>query len=176
MTVLKSIVLPSLYGGLLIGLLSIIPGLNLVNCMCCAGVMSGGAFAVYMHRRAVGPQVRIQGMTGMSLGLFAGMIGTIVNVILFALLYPILDDLAVQYSWVIQNPDVSELLAQIHPILLTHGPIFVVGSLGLVINTLFGLIGALIGVSIWGKGQFPRYTGSDKTERDDEIVVEDFDS
>ncbi len=43
--------MPALYGGVIMGLISGIPFLNLVNCLCCAGVMLGGFMAVFFTRR-----------------------------------------------------------------------------------------------------------------------------
>ena len=36
-------------GGFAIGLVSGIPGLNLINCCCCAGILFGGALTYYLH-------------------------------------------------------------------------------------------------------------------------------
>ena len=40
--------MPALYGGIVIGILSGVPGLNLINCLCCAGIMLGGIVSVYL--------------------------------------------------------------------------------------------------------------------------------
>ncbi len=34
--------MPAVWGGVLIGVISGVPGLRLINCMCCLGVVGGG--------------------------------------------------------------------------------------------------------------------------------------
>ena len=41
----------AILGGLIIGAISGIPGLNLLNCCCCAGILLGGAMSVYLYRQ-----------------------------------------------------------------------------------------------------------------------------
>ena len=41
----------AILGGLVIGAISGIPGLNLLNCCCCAGILLGGAMSVYLYRK-----------------------------------------------------------------------------------------------------------------------------
>ncbi len=40
---------PVLFAGLVIGAISGVPGLNLINCCCCAGIIFGGALAYYLN-------------------------------------------------------------------------------------------------------------------------------
>ena len=40
---------PALLAGLVIGVIAGVPGLNLINCCCCAGILFGGALAYYLY-------------------------------------------------------------------------------------------------------------------------------
>ncbi|HTP79908.1 MAG TPA: hypothetical protein VMM57_05840 [Bacteroidota bacterium] len=40
---------PALLAGAVIGAISGVPGLNLINCCCCAGILFGGALAYYLY-------------------------------------------------------------------------------------------------------------------------------
>ena len=44
-------IVPSLYGGLLVATLWAVPGLNLINCLCCAGVILGGMLSVTLYQK-----------------------------------------------------------------------------------------------------------------------------
>jgi uncharacterized protein YqgC (DUF456 family) len=68
---------PAVVGGVLIGILSAVPGLNLGNCFCCAWVIAGGVLAAHLHVRASAQAVTLG--TGVVLGLLTGAIGGIVE-------------------------------------------------------------------------------------------------
>ena len=70
---------PALIGGVLLGVLSVIPGINLVNCFCCAWVIGGGIVASYLYVKA-SPEAVTLGR-GVGLGLLTGAIGAVVHTI-----------------------------------------------------------------------------------------------
>jgi hypothetical protein len=70
---------PALTGGVLLGILSSLPLINLVNCICCAWVIGGGILAAYMYVKDSPIPVTLG--RGVALGLFTGIIGTIVTVV-----------------------------------------------------------------------------------------------
>jgi hypothetical protein len=70
---------PALIGGVLIGILSAVPGLNLGNCLCCAWVIGGGVLAANLYVRASTEAVTLG--TGVLLGLITGAIGGVVETI-----------------------------------------------------------------------------------------------
>lgn len=143
--------MPALYGGLLIGVISGIPGLNFINCACCAGVIAGGLLSVFLYRRSIGPFNRIESGEGAGLGLLAGLFGTIISTIISGLIFPGMNDFFYQMSSRINDPDVEAFLEQINPMLMARGMMLFGFLLGLVVNGIFGLLGGLFGVMLFGK-------------------------
>jgi hypothetical protein len=68
---------PALVGGVLLGILSAIPPLSLVNCACCAWVIGGGVLAANLYVKS-SPTVVTLG-SGVGLGLLTGAIGGLVT-------------------------------------------------------------------------------------------------
>jgi len=64
---------PALIGGVLLGVLSALP---LVNCLCCAWVIAGGVLAAYLYVKDSPAPVTLG--RGVGLGLFTGVLGTVV--------------------------------------------------------------------------------------------------
>lgn len=149
--------IPAIYGGLIMGLISAIPFLNILNCFCCAGVMLGGFFAVYFYKNeftpdtppftsgdclAVGALAGVMGaVIGTALSLFILMaFGNITSRILLGILQNLNLNLP-QDAWDRIEESLNEGLT-VFKIMLDF-----MGSL--VIDTLFGLLGGLIGYSIY---------------------------
>ena len=70
---------PALMGGLVMGVLSALPGVSLGNCCCCAWLVTGGLLAAYMLQSGT-PQPIAMG-DGALVGLLAGLFGAVVNLI-----------------------------------------------------------------------------------------------
>ncbi len=68
---------PALIGGVLLGVLSVIPVINLGNCLCCAWVIGGGVLASFLYVKSSPVAVTLG--RGVALGLLAGAIGAIVD-------------------------------------------------------------------------------------------------
>jgi hypothetical protein len=82
---------PAVLGGLIIGTISGIPGLNLLNCCCCAGILLGGAMSVYLYRHEfTGEMPPMESSDALILGIIAGIIGALVTTFLSALISLIL--------------------------------------------------------------------------------------
>jgi len=71
------LVKPALVGGVLLGVLSVIPGIHLVNCFCCAWVIGGGVVAAHLLVKASPVAVTLG--RGVALGLLTGAIGAVVD-------------------------------------------------------------------------------------------------
>jgi hypothetical protein len=79
-TTTNRLVQPALIGGLVAGVLSALPIINLVNVCCCLWVVSGGLVAAYLlQEREPAP---IQVGDGALVGLMAGVVGALVNFVL----------------------------------------------------------------------------------------------
>jgi len=80
--------------GLMIGAVSSIPGLSLINCCCCAGVWLGGLLTMYLYKQQVTPDMPpLESSDALMLGLMAGVIGaftaTIINVLIMVTFGPV---------------------------------------------------------------------------------------
>jgi hypothetical protein len=79
---------PALIGGAIIGFISATPFLNLVNCLCCAGVILGGFLAVYFYKDQLTPDMpAVSASEGVSIGALAGVFGFLIAVLLEAVIY-----------------------------------------------------------------------------------------
>jgi len=70
---------PALMGGLVMGVLSALPGVSLGNCCCCAWLVTGGLLAAYMLQSGT-PEPITMG-DGALVGLLAGLFGAFVNMV-----------------------------------------------------------------------------------------------
>jgi hypothetical protein len=71
---------PAIIGGLVAGVLSALPFVNLFNACCCLWVVTGGVVAAYLLQER--DPVPIQVGDGAIVGLMAGVVGAFVNLIL----------------------------------------------------------------------------------------------
>jgi len=151
MTQQPSKIMPAIWGGVLIGVLSGVPGLNLINCMCCAGVMAGGVLAVYLFRKDVDPTRPVSMADGAALGLLAGVFGAIIGGVLDAIFSTASLSFLYRIAEYSNNPEFQDMLNQFGPQVLTQG-LFILSFLTkLIVSCIFGLIGGLLGVSFFGK-------------------------
>jgi len=73
----------ALLSGAVIGAISGIPGLNLINCCCCAGILLGGFLAVYLYRQELTEEMGpMQTSDVVILGLAAGVAGAFIGTFL----------------------------------------------------------------------------------------------
>jgi hypothetical protein len=70
---------PALMGGVVMGVLSALPGVSLGNCCCCAWLVTGGLLAAYMLQSGT-PEPITMG-DGALVGLLAGLFGAVVNMV-----------------------------------------------------------------------------------------------
>jgi hypothetical protein len=75
----KQLFLSALVGGLVMAILWSVPGLNLINCLICAGIWLGGIVAVWFYRRQTGQMVT--GGQAAVIGAVAGLIGAILGTV-----------------------------------------------------------------------------------------------
>ncbi len=81
----------AILGGLIIGAISGIPGLNLLNCCCCAGILLGGAISVYLYRKEFTDEMPpMESSDALILGIIAGIAGALVTTCLSAMINLIL--------------------------------------------------------------------------------------
>ncbi len=149
----QSKLMPALYGGIVIGILSGVPVLNLVNCCCCAGVILGGFLSVLFYTREPNATPITSGdalVLGALAGVFGAFIATALTAVMlasisdgvFEILREILDRLADRLP-----PDLlDEVEAALDESLsLTPLAIIIAFAKSIIICPLFGLLGGLIG-------------------------------
>ncbi len=150
---------PALIGGILLGVLSSLPLINMFNCFCCAWVIAGGVVAAYQYVKESPIPISLGG--GVSVGLFAGIIGTVVMGLFSIPLHllstraggGILEQLKGTMD---QLPNVPPETRQMIESLASRSDmntaIMLAGMLvTLVIFCIFGMAGGAIGVAIFEK-------------------------
>ena len=146
---------PALIGGVLLGILSILPVIRGFNCLCCAWVIAGGVLAAHLYVKD-SPAPASLGR-GVGLGLLTGFIGALVialfSIPLHMLMNPGVGIVEQMQRSMDQIPNVPPESRQFLQVLSAHGGI--VYAVGLIIMLffccLFGMVGSTIGVAIFEK-------------------------
>jgi hypothetical protein len=149
---------PAMYGGVIMGVLSATPFLNVVNCLCCAGIMFGGFMSVYFYKKALTDETEaLTSADGMGLGAFSGVFGAVVSSILSGLFFLIFGNvmneaiLGMMQSGGILDQMPPEARGQIEQSMIEQGFSLVGVVISFIICPLFGLLGGLIGYAIFRK-------------------------
>ncbi len=155
---------PALYGGLFIGVLSALPIVSAGNCCCCLWVVGGGLLTTYLMQLNYPDPLRAEdGLLG---GLLAGAIGGLLAMILAIpiamLLGPVQQRLM---DAVASNPDVPE---QYRAFLGNMGSRagefgmfrFGFGIVNVLVDSIFGMLGGLLGVALFKKKDLPPPPGT----------------
>ena len=152
--------MPALYGGIIIGVLSGVPFISFINCLCCAGVMAGGFLAVFFYKKDLPPDAPpLTNNDALALGALAGLFGAIFsNIIAAGFLFTVGNIAAgAMYEFILWGYDKVGLLEKMPPEALdqmregmteqTIKPMSVLGSF--ITSPLFGLLGGLIGYAVY---------------------------
>ncbi len=83
---------PALFAGLILSIVNFVPGLDLVNCFCCAGLLLGGAMAVMFFRMDMPPDQHILNIDAFYLGLWTGIFGAGFETVLDITIGPFIAD------------------------------------------------------------------------------------
>jgi hypothetical protein len=152
--------MPALYGGIIMGVISGIPFLNFVNCFCCAGVLFGGFMAVFFYKKDLpvdGQQ--LTSSDGVQLGALAGVFGAIVGAVITGGLLMSVGNVAgeAMYKAIMGIYDSAGILDKMPPEaveqmergIMDGG--FSIGQfiLGMIVDVVFGLLGGLIGYAVF---------------------------
>jgi len=162
--------MPALYGGIIMGVISGVPFLSFVNCLCCAGVMFGGFMAVFFYKKDLPPDNQMfTNSDAMALGSLAGVFGAILGNVMTGLLLATVGNVTgkAMYNMVMGLYDSMGILDKMPPDAveqMEHG--MMEGGLSVtnivlsfVIDPLFGLLGGLIGYAfLKPKTQSPAQT------------------
>lgn len=154
---------PALIGGVVLGLLSAIPFVNILNVCCCAWAIIGGALASYLY---IGNSpIPAKPGDGAMLGAFSGLIGSVIYLIvgipLSLLVSNTFNTLLIAMMEKI-DPQQGEIfrrqmeLAQSLPLAQRLGQIIISALIGVALLTVFSTVGGLIGTALFEKRkEFP---------------------
>ena len=145
---------PALLGGVVIGVLSALPVINIANC-CCAWILFGGALAAYLMQANHAEPIQIG--DGAIVGLLAGIIGSFVWLLVTI---PINLMMAPFQARMAQRAleSATEVAPELRGMLETFGAGPAIGLglvfgffLMLVVSTIFGMLGGLFGALMFKK-------------------------
>lgn len=140
---------PALIAGVVLGLLSLVPGINWLNCLCGLLIIGGGLLAAYLYIKD--SAVPVTSGQGAMVGLLAGVIGTVVKTIIqipLALLFGM--GLSAAF---LRRLDVPPEARRIMEFVAANVWIFFMLAFftGLVLSCVFGAIGGALGVTFFEK-------------------------
>lgn len=149
--------MPALYGGLVIAAFWAVPGLNLINCLCCGGVIFGGLLAVFLYVREQRPEMDPLTMADcLRVGLLAGVVASFAAVAVNVLVTLVFGNVAIEMMERIIvklrveiPPELQEAIEQAkHERINPLGAVFSI-FVFLIPNTLFAALGGVIGWSLF---------------------------
>ena len=156
--------MPALYGGLIIAGISAIPGLNLINACCCAGVLLGGFLAVLFYKQELTPDMDpLTSSDCAQLGALTGVIAAVAGTVISVLIMLVFGNIAIEMMMKIIHRMNVELPAPWEQ-LIEEGMAEKISLLGviaslvlnLIVDVLFSTLGGLIAWSIFKpKPQYP---------------------
>jgi hypothetical protein len=157
--------MPALYGGLIIAGISAIPGLNLVNVCCCAGILLGGFLAVFFYKQELTPEMDpLTSNDCVRLGAFAGVIAAVAGTVISMIVMLVFGNIALEIMMKIVHHMNVDLPANVEQMIqqATEERMSFFGMvsslfLNLIIDVLFATLGGLIGWSVFKpKPQYPQ--------------------
>jgi hypothetical protein len=150
---------PALMGGLVMGVLSALPGVSLGNCCCCAWLVTGGVIAAYvLQSNTPGPVTMGDGaLVGLLAGLFGAVVNTIISVPMNILTGPFQQQLIQRFTDA--QPDLPDNVRQMVDN-MGVGALSVVGTvmtffMMLVLGAVFSSLGGLLGAFFFKKKVAP---------------------
>jgi hypothetical protein len=147
---------PALIGGVLLGLLSAIPVVNLVNICCCLWALIGGLLASYLYIK--NSPVPARAGDGAILGVLAGLVGAVIVVVIgipiSIIAGGITRELLIKLIENV-NPGQAEAIRIQMEAGSTIAGAIVNGIILAVLLVIFSTIGGLLGVPIFEKRKGP---------------------
>ena len=159
----------AILGGLIIGAISGLPGLNLLNFCCCAGILVGGVMSVYIYRKEFTSEMPpMESSDALILGIISGIIGALVTTFLSAIVSLVLGPVETEMmrNFIEKLAQKLEDRGSLPPGTLDNmrdqleKAIREAGTIGgilrslvyaLILYPIFSMLGGLIGYGIFGK-------------------------
>ena len=143
---------PALLGGLFIGVMSALPVIGSANVCCCLWVVAGGVLVVYLQQQnRPDPVETADAVLG---GLIAGIIGAVIAAAGQYLMYSITGEVwqeAVRESLEQQSELPPEMRDTIIRFLSGPSLWFIALAIGIPVNAVFAMLGALLGLAFFRK-------------------------
>ena len=146
-----SLLKPALIGGVAAGVASSVPGLQYVNCACCALVIGGGFLAAFLFSKdAAAAGVSFTAGRGAAVGVVAGLFYALTSGVVSALIVAVFGNPMAQSIAQMEEmgTEIPPEAAQFVESLAEAGPLLVgtfSAGVGLLIGCLFCTIGGVIG-------------------------------
>ena len=144
---------PALVGGVVLGLLSVIPFVNVVNVCCCLWAILGGMLATFMYVKS-SPAPATPG-DGAILGALAGVVGALISLILgipiSLAMGPTMRNLVIDLLARVDPRQAELMREQIEAAGSSIGPVIINSLILAVLLFVFSIIGGLLGVPIFEK-------------------------
>lgn len=150
---------PALIGGCVIGVLSTLPIINMGNCLCCMWILLGGVLGAYLYRREFPPGHEFSSREGAVVGFLSGIFGALFFTFLTYFFWAVVGFKpgheflqSILESRGDISPEIEEFIGKLqekgglNPLI-----VFVQLLLSLIIYSIFGTIGGIIGASIFKK-------------------------
>ena len=156
----QSKLIPALIGGAVIAVLSTFPIISAGNCLCCMWVLGGGFLAVYLYKKDLPKDSEMSQGDALLLGLIAGVFGalfaTLINYFFLAIGFK--PGMAFLESVLKSRQDISPEIKDMLNTLRGEsfiGPMLILFQLvvKLVIYSVFGMLGGVIGGAVFNKKQ-----------------------
>lgn len=166
----------ALISGAVIGAVSAVPGISLINCCCCAGVWLGGVLAVYLYKQQFTDEMpQLESSDALMLGLMAGVVGaftaTALSLLILVMFGPVeaelvksitekvLERLVEQGSMTTDMVDMmKEQIDQSFRDAGRASNIFGSLFISLIVYPIFTILGALLGFTIFRRQTPPQTT------------------
>jgi hypothetical protein len=137
---------PALLGGLLAGVLSVLPFVNLANC-CCLWVLAGGVMAAYLMQLNYALPITIgEGATvGFLAGIFGGLLTIVLDIPMQLYLLPLLPQMGtLQTRRSELPPEVRDAMRHLGPRVIVVAASILFFTIGVIFSTIGGLFGAIV--------------------------------
>jgi hypothetical protein len=150
-------IMPSLYGGLLIATIWSIPGLNMLNCFCCAGVLLGGFLAVVLYQKDITSEMEPLSRDDCNtLGIYTGIIASVAGAIIQYAIQLVFGNIAIDVMMKLAERMHVDFPPELYPMIeeaKQQGPNILSAIVAIFItaipNTLFAFLGGLIGWNVF---------------------------
>ncbi len=153
---------PVFIGGLAMTATAVIPMLNLINCLCCAGIMGGAILGVWFYKKNFPADAIFTVGDGAVIGALSGLVGAGLTAIIQALQFGIMSGGSVQFEEELdealqqmesagQDPAALEAAREFITQMVTNPMMFflVILVASMVIFVGFGALGGVIGGNIF---------------------------